>query len=109
MLGIVPERNRGLTPILQPTKLADKVMANAGVAGPMATDIPLKRTAHGKFRYPLRKMIVGDHFFVPCEGRSVEQTQNAVTSSVNNIQNKTNMRFTQRRYPPKGIRVWRTR
>jgi len=94
-----------------PSRLADRVLANVGIGGPMSSDIPLRMTAHGKYRYPLRNMIVGEHFWVPANGRSVEKLQNSVSSSVNNIQRKTRLRFTQRRYTKcreEGIRVWRT-
>jgi hypothetical protein len=93
--------------ILLPSTLADKVLANAGINGPMSSDIPLRITDGGKYKYPLHRMVVGEHFFVPARNRSVVQVQNSLTTSVQNIQKKLGFRFTQRRYAG-GIRVWRT-
>lgn len=93
-----------------PTKLAERVLFSSGIRSTESVpgDLPLLQTITGKLRYPLRDMEIGEHFFVPNRGRTTIQTQNAVTSSVNNVQRTSERRFHQRRYIS-GIRVWRTR
>lgn len=93
-----------------PTKLAEKVLFTAGVNCEQVVpgDLPLLETPTGKLRYPLRDMEVGQHFFVPNNGRTTVKTQNALTSSVNNVQRTSDKRFHQRRYRH-GVRVWRTK
>jgi hypothetical protein len=96
---IIPSRSR----------VAERVLSNQGIyIERTAFDLPLKRTETGKYRYPLRTMLPGQHFYVPAEGRSVVQTQNSVSSSVCHIQRETGRKFHQRRYM-RGVRVWRTK
>lgn len=90
-----------------PSKLAEKILQKRGLRlGGVLDDIPLLRTITGKLRYPLQDMQIGQHFFVPHRGRTVIQTQNAVSSSVCHAQRVTGRKFHQRRYV-EGVRVWR--
>jgi hypothetical protein len=100
--------------LIIPSKLAERVLLNAGVeVGTRAMtrsilDLPLTRTDHGRLRYPLKTMEIGQHFFVPARDGSVVKTQNSVSSSVCHAQHTTGRSFHQRRYTG-GIRVWRTK
>ena len=92
-----------------PSRLAESRLERSGMKmDNIHTDLPLSYTLTGKARYPLNDMEIGEHFFILKNGRTIEQTQNAVTSCVGNIQRKTGKKFHQRRYPT-GIRVWRTK
>ena len=105
--GIVPSRDfERVHPLSLENVIVCHHCCGTGQLPMTGRDIPLSRTAHGKYRYPLRSMKVGERFFVPNNGRSTEQTQNAVTSSVGSVQRTTKLRFTQRRYAM-GVRVWR--
>jgi hypothetical protein len=91
--------------------LAEKCLHNAGVRPEQmrsyTEDLPVYRTSTGKYRYPLRRMKVGQHFFVRCrEGQNVTKLQNSVSSSVGYVAKRSGLRFTQRRLG-NGIRVWR--
>lgn len=92
-----------------PTKLHERVLINQGFKiDSVISDLPLLATITGKTRYPLKYMEVGQHFFVHNNGRTTEQTQNAVTSSVGFAQRSYGMKFHQRRYRA-GVRVWRVK
>jgi antitoxin component of MazEF toxin-antitoxin module len=92
-----------------PTKLAERILMNQGMdIENLISDLPLTYTVQGKARYPLQDMEVGQHFFVHNNGRTTEQTQNAVNSSVGHATRKYGRAFHQRRYRG-GIRVWRIR
>jgi len=48
-----------------------------------------------KTRYPLKNMQVGEHFYVPCGGRSMERLMNSMTSCIANCRRKTGYKFVQ--------------
>lgn len=98
------EVRRELIRYFTPTKEADRWMVRQGHT---KNGIPLTQTTHGKFRYPLFTMERGEFFFVPNrDGRSTEQTNNSVTSSVNHCRRLTGRQFAQRRFGT-GVKVWR--
>ena len=97
-----PIRQR-LKDYFAPSMLATRLMYKNRMLG---KGLELRMTAHGKFRYPLETMDRGQFFFVPNNGRSTVQTNNAVNSSVAHCRRKTGRQFIQRRLPT-GVMVWR--
>ena len=94
-------------PCAIPSKLHERILMNQGLnVESVISDLPLLSTVTGKVRYPLKDMSIGQHFFVHNNGRTIEQTQNSITSCVRWARQKYGMRFHQRRYRG-GIRVWR--
>jgi hypothetical protein len=93
-------------------ELAEKVLHNAGIKTlemeTFSKDLPVYMTEHGKYRYPLRTMQIGQHFYVPCRcGQPITKLQSSLNSSVCYIAKETGRRFTQKRMYGRGIRVWR--
>lgn len=77
---------------------------------PVESFKPIPPVGYGRYRYPWRKLNIGQSFFVPSIIADLEPLWNTLTSCRANAQRKTGWRFTMRRdeaHGTFGIRVWR--